>query len=839
MNTKNSKSQAPLLPAATPDFFSKLTNNTAFVVALGLILLVVFFVFKDFIFLKNVFLYKDIGSDTLNGIYPSYYFAADYFHKSGMPGWSFQEGMGQNILGLYTRDPFLMIAVLIGPQSIPKILVFLELFKLLIAGSIFYYYLKSIKVSNYSAILGSLLFSFTGFMIIGACWYVFTFEALTFALLLLGFERLYQQGKWMLFSFTIFLTAVSMPFNIYIFGLFIASYAAFRFLQDHAFETKKFLQLYWKLILAGVAGILISGPFLLENVFQLLESPRGSGGNSYYDKLSGTSLFSLSNKVEFGSSVMRMLSTDAIGTGNNFSGVQNFLEAPLSYCGLISLLLMAQVFPLLAKNTRRWYIAMLVLWIIPTVFPFFRYAFWLFTGDYFRAYSFFISVIFITFSVKALDLILKTRKVSLVALLVALGLWLVLGALNYQATITYPTGQQAVQALKMNDAISLFIKSFLVFYAVAIYALGRVKNVFGLKLIILGLVLVELIYFTNTTINTRHVVMPQGNMNASGPALVSSRELKQKVAYNDYTVEAVNYIRQQEKQDKFYRVDKMYFSGGAMHGSLQDHKIQGYYSTSSYNSFAQMNFINFMRGYNVIDRNSEFASRWVDGLKNRPFLENLNSVKYVLTKDIRLNPVWRSTTDSVASFGDVVVLKNKFALPFGYTYDKYMLQSEFETLSPTQKDLMSYRACVLDDTEAAKAVGLKKVDIRDSVNLNTFTWDYIKNNADSLNKEHLVLTAFGEKKISGTVQVNKNKLVYLSFPNDKGWHLTVDGTPAEKVLVNYGMTGIYLTKGNHTIDLEYHLRFFTKGLLLSIAGIILALGLWYFNRKKQPVNNAA
>ncbi|MDO8998996.1 MAG: YfhO family protein [Bacteroidota bacterium] len=816
------------------DFFESL-GNKAFFVALFLIALVAFFAFKDFILLKNVFLFKDIGSDTLNGVYPSYYFAADYFQKNGLPGWSFQEGMGQNILGLYTRDPFLLIAVFLGPQSIPKILVFLELFKILIGGSLFYFYLKSLKISNYSAIIGSLLFSFSGFMIIGACWYVFTFEALTFALLLLGFERLYQKNKWMLFAFGIFLTALSMPFNIYIFGLFIAIYAAFRFLQENTFEIKKIFQLYWKLILAGLVGMLIAGPFLLENIFQIIESPRGSGGNSYFDKLSGSPLFALSNKVEFGSSIMRMLSTDAIGTGNNFTGVQNFLEAPLSYCGLISLLLMAQVFPLVDKKIKRYYIALFVIWIIPTIFPWFRYAFWLFTGDYFRAYSFFVSVVFILFSVYALDLILKYKKVSIVALAVALGVWIILSSLSYKALMTYPGGQQGEQALKVNDSLSLFIKAFLIFYAIAIYFLGRSKNIANVKYLILLLVVIELGYFSYTTLNTRSVLMQQEGRLV--PAAVSSKELKEKTAYNDYSVEAINYIKNQEKDDKFYRVDKMYFSSGAMHGSLQDHKRQGFYSTSSYNSFAQMNYINFMRGFNAIDKNSEFASRWVDGLKNRPFLESLNNVKYVLTKNTNINPVWSATHDSVAKFGDVIVLKNKYSLPFGYTYDRYVDQSAFDNLSPTQKDLVSLRACVIDDKEISKTPGLIKFELKDTISLNYFTWDYFKNNVDTLKKESMTTTLFSENKIEGNIKVSENKIMYLSFPYDKGWHLKIDGKEAEKILVNYGMTGVYLTKGEHKINLEYHLRFFKKGLILTLIGIVLAGGLWFFTRKKLAITN--
>lgn len=800
------------------DFFENI-GNKGFLIALSLIMLVAFFVFKDFLLLKNVFQFKDIGSDTLNGMYPTYNLYADYIQKNGFPQWSFSEGMGQGIMGGFMRDPFQLIAMLMGPHSMPKIFIYIIVLEIVVAGSIFYFFLKSLKVSNYAAIIGSLLFSFCGFMIIGACWYLFTFEALNVALLLLGFERLYQKNKWFLFALGICLAAMSFPVNVFTYGLFILFYAAFRFLQENSFDKKKFFALYGKLIMAGAIGLLISGPFLLENIYQVIESPRGSGGDSYFAKLSGSPMFATSNKVEFGSSVMRMLSSDILGSGNNFTGIQNFLEAPFSYCGLLSLLLMSQIFPLVTKGVRRWYIALLVIWLVPTFFPYFRYAFWLFSGDYFRAYSFFVSLVFILFSVYALDLILKYKKVNLIALVATLLLWLILSSLTYKSVITYPNGQQAAQELKTDDTISFFVKLFLVFYAVIIFLLGRSKNIATVKYVLLILVVFELTYLSQFSANRRNIV--------------STRELKEKVGYNDYSVEAIKYIKEHEKG--FYRVDKNYHSSPAMHGSIADHKVHEYYSTSSYNSFAQMNFINYMRGYNVIDKNNEFASRWVDGLINRPFLESLNSVKYVLTKSVSQNPVWFNTYDSVAKFGDVIVLKSKYVLPLGYTYNTYIAQTDFDGLSSIQKDLVSLRACVLTDEEIQKAQGLKKFSLKDTIGLNQFTWDFFKANTDTLRKESMNTTLFSENKIDGTIQVSEDKLMYLSFPMDKGWHLKVDGKDAEKVYVNNGMTGVYLTKGDHQIDLQYHLRFFNKGLLLALIGIIGAAGLWFFNRKKMNV----
>jgi uncharacterized membrane protein YfhO len=310
------------------------------------------------------------------------------------------------------------------------------------------------------------------------------------------------------------------------------------------------------------------------------------------------------------------------------------------------------------------------------------------------------------------------------------------------------------------------------------------------------------------------------------------RELKEKVGYNDYSKEAVAFIKEKEKS-AFYRIDKSYYSSGAMHGSLNDHKYHGYYSTSSYNSWAQMNFINYLRSYGVISKDNEYESRWAPGLINKPFLESLNNVKYIITKTTS-NPMWKISHDSLNKFGDVVVLKSKFSLPFGYTYDTYMKQSEFDKISMGLREFVSFSSCIIKDEDVAKYPGLKAYNLADTMAAGSFNWDVYKLKLDALRRDSLNVTNFSETKITGTANASENKMMYLSFPNDKGWHLKVDGKETEKVFLNNGMTGIYLTKGQHQIDLEYHLRAAGKGVYMSIGGIAFCGLLFVLFRKFKP-----
>src|ERR1700758_4469157 len=116
-------------------------------IALGVISLIAFICFKDFILHQKIFLYKDIGSDSLNASWPWMSHSADYISQYGIPSWSFNMGMGQNILSFSFYDPFDYILYLFGKNNMPSLIIYKELVKILLAGFLFFKYLKLLRFS--------------------------------------------------------------------------------------------------------------------------------------------------------------------------------------------------------------------------------------------------------------------------------------------------------------------------------------------------------------------------------------------------------------------------------------------------------------------------------------------------------------------------------------------------------------------------------------------------------------------------------------------------------------------------------------------------------------------
>lgn len=789
----------------TADSFLEKLGKKSVWVALGLLMVVAAIVYRKYLSGEFVFFFKDIGSDTYNYSFPYTYSVAEYIQKYGMPSWSFNRSMGQSLYPFCLRDPFDLFMYMSGPENLIHATIYKEYAKVVLGGLFFFYYLRTVGLTAFTSIAGSLFFAFSGFMVIGGSWALFSFEAMNLALLLLAFEQLLLKKNLLLFPIPIFLFGVSQPFNLWVYGIFLIAYAILRMYQTGLYDVKKGAVLFLQMAGLSVIGLTLSGFMVLENIVQLLESPRGSGNTSYAHILSSTPMFKAVDQFQLGTAVTRFFCSDLMGAGSNFKGWQNTLEAPLFYCGIPSLVLLPQVFPALSKKLKIAFLAFLLLWLLPLFFPWFRYAFWLFTGDYYRAYSMVVACVLLFYAALGLDTIVRTRRVNLPILGITIAVLFML--LNYPY---FPDGSY------IDSAVFTFVSFMVLVYGVVLFLMGRKGSPAYMGYILLAAIALEVSYFAGMSVNDREPI--------------STAELTEKKGYNDYTMDALAAIRKTD--NSFFRVDKAYASSPAIHYSLNDALTQNYHGTSGYNSFNQLYYIRFLQLLGISDRNNEQESRWARGLIGRPLLESANRVKYMMDKGFTM-PIWRVVGDSIGTYGDVRVFRNRYLLPFGYTYSRYIKESVFDALSNTQKDFVSLQACVVPDDKISALNGMQEFRLSDTIPAEAFNLDVYRSKIDELGRDSLVTTTLQETHIAGKVTTGSAKMLYLTVPYDEGWNLTVDGKPQTSQIVFAGMTGIPLTQGTHNIEFTYKLRYVGKGMILTILGLLAYAGLWIVVRKNS------
>jgi uncharacterized membrane protein YfhO len=771
-------------------------------ITLGLMSFLVLVIFFDYITGAKYYLFKDIGSDSLNGYYPYLINSVRYFKTEGFPAWSFAMGMGQSIYPGGYADPYAFIINLVGLDHLAYGIILSDVAKYFTTCLLFFLYLRVLDVSKTSSVIGALLFSLSGFMLVAGSWYTFSLEVVYMAFMLYAFEKLYKHNNWILFPLAIALIAMYSPFDIYLYGLFLVIYVLFRVFSDTSFRFRDFLILVGKLAGLTLLGLLIGSVFFIPGLQKLIDSPRVTGNASYFQTLMSKPLFSMGAPDHTVTTIMRAFGNDLIGNGSGFTGWYNYLEAPLFYIGLLPLLLFTQVFTFIDRRKKIVYAIFLAVYLVPVIFPFFRYAFWAFTGDYYRGFSLFFSFVLLFFSLQALTELDKAKKVNLIVLLVTFA-----GLMGF---LYYP--YEKIDQMIKTDLQSM-VMIFLVLYTSVLALFNFVKNRSALKAVLIILVCIELMYFNGKTVRDR--------------VSITSSEWMQKAGYNDYTVDAVAWLHANDKG--FYRLNKDYSSGPAMHRSMNDALVQDFYGTPCYSSFNQKYYIRFLEEAGVIEKGVEEKTRWAPGFSTRPVLQIIGSVKYNLSN--KENPVFMQMGyDYINKFEDVKLLKNKFFLPLGFTYNKYITLSQFRSLSTMQRDYAILNNFVAEEPVDPAFSGLKKFSISDTIP--SLTWDKIAASVSERRSDTLQITSFSNNRIMGKITMKEPGVLFLSIPYDKGWKGKVDNKIKDPFLCNAGFLGFYLDKGDHTVQLDYEVYQMAMSIWLSVAGLLILLALVAVSKRK-------
>ena len=89
----------------------------------------------------------------------------------------------------------------------------------------------------------------------------------------------------------------------------------------------------------------------------------------------------------------------------------------------------------------------------------------------------------------------------------------------------------------------------------------------------------------------------------------------------------------------------------------------------------------------------------------------------------------------------------------------------------------------------------------------------------------LELTEFHNTYVSGTIDCNRDGVLYTSIPQNGNWSAYVDGEPAEIVLIGVAMIGLEMTEGKHTVEFKYSNKAFDLGWKATLACLVVFIGI--------------
>ncbi|MEQ9423288.1 MAG: YfhO family protein [Cyclobacteriaceae bacterium] len=778
----------------------KMVENHPLTVLFILSISIITIIFWDFLALDKLFLFIDIGSDSIIVQYPEMVHLDRYLNEFGYPRtWSFYGGMGQNYYHAFHLSPIYFIDIVLSLfLRVGEKIVYVEVFKILFTVFTSYFIFKLHKAPCIACIFGAISLGFSGYMIVGSTWIAHSHYFLLFVFLILAFEILFLKKVWWPFIFAIYLTGFGP--TLYFNGLFLIVYFIYRNLESGR-TFNALIRTGLLIVVLTISGIALGADGFISGFINVLNSPRVSGSVSQNTVLETTSILTVSGWIEITTAFFRTLSSDLLGNGTNFSGYLNYLEAPLFYVGVLPIIIFPFHFLGQTRKTLAIQLIIPILLILILLLPYLRISIYQFQGNYYKsAVSIYGTFCLAFFSARSLTMVLKgylpSKKIVIIFIICLFVL------INYK----YPG-----LPIQIDRLLGIYVSIFIGFLGLLLVELK--KEAFKVSTILL-LTLVGLI---EITFNSMHSI--------SNRTAMSHGEFYSKNGYYDDTIDAVNYLSSIDTT--FYRIDKEYQSPQGRHIALNDAMVQGYFGTSSYSSFNQGNYINFLLETGAIKR-SENATRWAKGLIGKPRLESIASVKYLLTKNETSGYERNGSASFIKKEGNVRILKHNFPLPFGFCYDKQITQEDFKKQDTHEKPEVLLKAFVAPEGQSMNQ--FKAITLDDSAKFSNEAYAEL---TAKLKEDTLRITSFNHDRIEGDINLQENKLLFFSIPFDPGWKATVNGENRELLKVNIGMTGLPLEPGNHKVILQYEPPFAKEGIIISRITLAIILIIILFQNKNR------
>lgn len=177
------------------------------------------------------------------------------------------------------------------------------------------------------------------------------------------------------------------------------------------------------------------------------------------------------------------------------------------------------------------------------------------------------------------------------------------------------------------------------------------------------------------------------------------------------------------------------------------------------------------------------------------------------------------------------IWENEYYIPMGFSYDYYITRTEYDSLSQADRELAMLRAVVLEDESAAKYDGLLQPLPEDNRSFNKTA--YIQ---DCLDRAATSCTSFGYTTtgFSAELDTSEVQMVFFSVPYEPGWIAKVNGdeVPIEKV--NVGFMSVIVPMGEKVqIEFVYTTPGLNVGILITIISLLILIGYILLMRKMQ------
>ena len=218
-------------------------------------------------------------------------------------------------------------------------------------------------------------------------------------------------------------------------------------------------------------------------------------------------------------------------------------------------------------------------------------------------------------------------------------------------------------------------------------------------------------------------------------------------------------------------------------------------------------------------------------------LRGLLSVKYLITTPEKQEDFLAAADDGWSYYDTkdgFMLYENENYVPMGFTYDYYITEESYETTVKNTRANLLMRALVLSE-EDAETYGkyLEKLPEAklDDLWYDTYVSDCADRRASACSSFQMTNSGFHAE-----ITLKKDNLVFFSVPYDDGFTAYVNGKETDVIRVDEGLMAVLAPAGENTIDFVYQADGYSlasKVSLAALAAFVLYAGYFVWKKKKR------
>lgn len=711
--------------------------------------------------------------------------------RSGDIFWNWYTDLGANFIGSYSFylifSPFFWLTLPFPTEFVPHLMAPLLVLKTGCAALTSYFFIQRfVKNKNY-AVIGALLYAFSGFTAYNIFFNHFHEAIVFFPLMLIGLEELLVNNRRGAFAITV---AVNAMVNYWFFVGEVVFVILYFFIRCTGLKggIKK---IFW-VAFEGVLGCLCAAFALLPSALAVMGNPRTTMPNNM---LGGWQFWLYTHEQRQPGILASFFFPPETPSRPNMFPDHGAKWASLS--AWLPVFSMSGALGFLISSRKNWLRKLIIACFVIAMVPGLNSLFVGLNHSYYTRWFYMLVLLLAVATVIALE----NTKVDF-----ARGFrWtaVVTGVVILAVGFTPVLKDGVVEKIGLAKDVTLFW----VYAAIAV----------------LGLLLCYLLisFARGHEAFTRVVIISLAGFSAIYTGLYLGMS-KQTLENDNFIIDNGILGRQNLRMpadDAFYRTD-IYDSGDNLGMYWHLPNIQAFHSVVP---------VSIMKFYPEVGVKRDVSSR------PQPeyfALRSLFSVKYLFIGEDKDEQDPMPGFELTSKQLDFNIYENENYLPMGFAFDTYLTEDEFRGVPEADRHKVLMRALVLTD-EQAQRYGTMLDHLVISLDMPMDYTDFLD---DVANRRDMSCTGFIKDNRGFTAHSNfdKDRLVFFSVPQDNGWKATVNGAPAELETVDIGFMAVEVPAGECVIRFDYMTPGLPLGGIVTGAAVLILLVYMLLARRLCP-----